>query len=182
MRRRRCECDIAVAFGWVIELACHRPPKVAGAKGGLWAACGLARGPAERNSVSGIVSHWIDAFVLTPCLKFSPRPPINIRLQQPQSSPSTSLNPPIVPHLLDHLRLSTPSTNPPFDAIALLRDHYAHYRSHGRIRPLPHRRCCCIQVNLSLMLIAAFRRTSQILMPSTFFVLVRRPRSASQHV
>lgn len=62
-------------------------------QGGLWPACGLARGPAERNSVSGIVCHWIDAYVLTPCLKFSPRPPINIHLQQPQSSPSTSLNP-----------------------------------------------------------------------------------------
>lgn len=74
---------------WLVgaRLACHRPPKVAGRKGGLWAACGLARGPAERNSVPGIVCHWIDAFVLTPCLKFSQRP----------SSTPTSSNP-LLPH------------------------------------------------------------------------------------
>lgn len=83
-----------MTFGWLIKLACHRPPKVLGTKGGLWAACGLARGPAERNSVPGIVRLSLDCRLrLDAMLEIFITSPINTHLQQPRSSPSTSLTP-----------------------------------------------------------------------------------------
>lgn len=77
----------------------------------------------------GIVCHWIDAFVLDAMLEIFTTSPVNI--QQPPKLPSCLTRPPIVLHLLDYLLLSTPSSNPPFNAIALLRDYNAYYCSHG---------------------------------------------------